>query len=175
VQQVGEPLQLYNQPANKFVAGFIGSPAMNFLDAVIDRDGAAARIGPHRLPLPAPRSDWAGRPVTLGMRPEHLAPAGANDADLTIEVELVELLGADSVAHGRLVETDAEVLVRLPGGAPVALGERLPLAGAREHLHLFDPGTGQRLVLPSEREPVAAAARSAPLGLNGAGGPPGTP
>src|SRR5690606_37082774 len=175
VEQIGTPLEIYARPATLFVAGFIGSPAMNFLDAVIDRDGAAARIGPHRLPLPAPRAEWAGRPVTLGIRPEQLAPAGADGAALTIAVELVELLGADSVAHGRLVETDAEVLVRLPGGAPVALGEQLPLAGAREHLHLFDPGSGQRLVLPSEREPVAAAARPVPLGLNGAGGPPGTP
>src|SRR5690606_21971438 len=90
VEQIGPPLEVYARPATLFVAGFIGSPAMNFLDAVVERDGAALRVGPHRVALPAPRAEWAGRPVTLGIRPEHLAPAGEDRADLPIEVELVE-------------------------------------------------------------------------------------
>jgi sn-glycerol 3-phosphate transport system ATP-binding protein len=174
VEQLGTPLEVYERPATLFVAGFIGSPAMNFLDAVIDRDGAAARIGAHRLPLPAPRAEWAERPVKLGIRPEHLAPAPSDRADLVLEVELVELLGADSVVHGRLAGTEAELLVRLQGGAPVAAGYRLPLACARQHLHLFDAQTGARLALPSESDPIPAA-QPAPLGLTAAAGARGTP
>ena len=152
VEQIGTPLEIYERPATLFVAGFIGSPAMNFLDAVIDRDGAAARVGPHRLPLPASLAEWAQRPVKLGIRPEHLAPAPSDRADLALDVELVELLGADSIVHGRLAETDAGLLVRLQDGAPVAAGDRLPLSGARQHLHLFDARTGHRLALRSEGE-----------------------
>ena len=101
-------------------------------------------------PLPAPRAEWAERPVTLGIRPEHLAPAVTAVADLDVEVELVELLGADTIVHGRLVGTDAVLLARLSGGAPLAAGDRLPLTGASRHLHLFDVDTGHRLALPSE-------------------------
>jgi sn-glycerol 3-phosphate transport system ATP-binding protein len=156
VEQIGTPLEVYERPATLFVAGFIGSPAMNFLDAAIDRDGAAVRVGPHRLPLPAPRAEWAERPVTLGIRPEHLAPAAADGADLVVEIELVELLGADTIVHGRLLGPDAVLLARLAGGAALAAGDRLPLAGASRHLHLFDPDTGHRLELPSSGDRASA-------------------
>jgi sn-glycerol 3-phosphate transport system ATP-binding protein len=149
VEQIGTPLEVYERPATLFVAGFIGSPAMNFLDAAIDRDGAAVRVGPHRLPLPAPLAEWAERPVTLGIRPEHLAPAAADGADLVVEIELVELLGADTIVHGRLLGTDAVLLARLAGDAALTAGGRLPVTGASRHLHLFDPDTGHRLELPS--------------------------
>jgi sn-glycerol 3-phosphate transport system ATP-binding protein len=142
---------------------------MNFLDALVDRDGAAVRVGPHRLPLPAPRAEWAERPVTLGIRPEHLASAFPAGADLVVEVELVELLGADTIVHGRLVGTDATLLTRLSGGTTLAPGDRLPLAGASRHLHLFDAETGHRLELPSESA-ADPAEPPPPLGFTAAAG-----
>jgi sn-glycerol 3-phosphate transport system ATP-binding protein len=169
VEQIGTPLEVYERPATLFVAGFIGAPAMNFLDALVDRDGAAVRVGPHRLPLPAPRAEWAERPVTLGIRPEHLASAFPAGADLVVEVELVELLGADTIVHGRLVGTDATLLTRLSGGTTLAPGDRLPLAGASRHLHLFDAETGHRLELPSESA-ADPAEPPPPLGFTAAVG-----
>jgi sn-glycerol 3-phosphate transport system ATP-binding protein len=169
VEQIGTPLEVYERPATLFVAGFIGSPAMNFLDAAVDRDGAAVRVGPHRLPLPAPRADWAERPVTLGIRPEHLAPAAADAADLVVDVELIELLGADTIVHGRLVGTATTLLARLSGGATLAAGDRLPLTVANRHLHLFDADTGHRLALPSESA-ADPAEPPPPLGFTAAAG-----
>ena len=104
VEQIGAPLEVYAAPASRFVAGFIGSPAMNFLDAEISADGASVLVGERRLDLAEPRPREAKRPITLGLRPEHLVPDEASEeAALHLEVELVEALGADTVVHGRMV------------------------------------------------------------------------
>jgi sn-glycerol 3-phosphate transport system ATP-binding protein len=144
-EQVGTPLELYERPATLFVAGFIGSPAMNFVAAVpaaedgwleID-DDTRLRPPPDRAPLPP------GRKLTLGIRPEHLTLAGGI-APLTVAVELVEMLGADTIVHGRL-RSGARLLARLPGSARVKLGERVPLGIDPARLHVFDEETGKRL------------------------------
>jgi sn-glycerol 3-phosphate transport system ATP-binding protein len=142
-EQIGAPLALYDRPETIFVAGFIGSPAMNFLPGVIE--GGAVRLADgSRLPPPADCAALAaGRAVTLGVRPEHLIANGAAAA-LTVTVELAEMLGADTVVHGRL--GDGSLLqARLSGNTRAKPGERLPLAIDPRLLHLFDRETGKRL------------------------------
>jgi sn-glycerol 3-phosphate transport system ATP-binding protein len=141
--QIGAPLALYERPETRFVAGFIGSPAMNFLPAVAQEDGVALGDGT-RLPRPADGGPLQpGRALTLGVRPEHLAVDGAAAA-LTVTVELAEMLGADTIVHGRA--GDGSLLqARLPGTARAKPGDRLPLALEPKQLHLFDRETGRRI------------------------------
>jgi sn-glycerol 3-phosphate transport system ATP-binding protein len=141
--QIGAPLALYDRPETRFVAGFIGSPAMNFLPAVTDSEGVTLGDGT-RLPRPADAGAVAaGRAVSLGVRPEHLAADGVAAA-LTVTVELAEMLGADTIVHGRA--GDGTLLqARLPGSERAEPGERLPLALDPRQLHLFDRETGKRL------------------------------
>ncbi|MCK2182525.1 sn-glycerol-3-phosphate import ATP-binding protein UgpC [Halomonas getboli] len=156
IEQVGTPMHLYARPASRFVAGFIGSPAMNFLNARLD-----ARLGGDiltlpcgtRLASPIPASGEA-KTVCLGIRPEHLAvvPEGdVIDGDLSVRVELVEPLGADTLVHARLDGQDDLVVARIDGIRAVAEGDSLTLRPDPGRLHLFDPETGQRLA-PMEPE-----------------------
>jgi sn-glycerol 3-phosphate transport system ATP-binding protein len=139
-EQIGPPLELYERPATTFVAGFIGSPAMNFIPAVAD-GGTLALPGSTRLPAPTA----ALGKVMVGIRPEHLALDGASPDALTLRVELAEMLGADTIVHGRLGEAGPTLLARLPGTVRVAIGDTLPLAVEPAHLHVFDANTGKRL------------------------------
>ncbi len=147
-EQIAAPLDVYARPASRFVAGFIGSPAMNFLPGRVAEDGAGVALdaGPV-LPLrDAPRPGLAGRPVVLGVRPEHLEPAGDGAADIDLAVRLVETLGADLLAHGALDGAAASlVTVRLPGTAEVRERDVLPLRLAPGAVHLFDPESGRRI------------------------------
>jgi len=140
--QIGPPLALYERPATMFVAGFIGSPAMNLVEGRLDR-GAVA-IGAARLAAPA--ATGPARPVVVGLRPEHLELSP--DGPLALRVELLERLGADTMVHGRLGEAGPIAVARIPGGLDVALGAMLRLAIRPEHLHLFDPQSGRRLDPP---------------------------
>ena len=145
-EQIGTPLEVYQRPASLFVAGFIGSPPMNVLDGRIDDRGEAVLLrggqpGTLRLPLPLPRPTDAGRPVKLGIRPEHLAAAAEG---FSIEVELVEALGADTVVYGRLPGGET-LLVRMAGLPSCHTGDRLTVAPPADALHLFDAVTGRRI------------------------------
>jgi sn-glycerol 3-phosphate transport system ATP-binding protein len=142
-EQIGAPLELYERPATQFVGGFIGSPAMNFLPGRIAEGGGVVLDDGASLPAPA-GATAAGRAVTVGLRPEHVALDGAA-ASLQLTVELIEMLGADTIVHGTLRQGGALVLARLPGTVRVSVGERVPLAIPREHVHLFDAATGKRL------------------------------
>ena len=145
-EQVAPPLEVYLKPASMFVAGFIGSPAMNFLPARVTEDATGVVLpGGQRIGT-ARAQGLAGRTVTAGIRPEHLALDGTADPAhrLTIAVELVEALGADTVVHGRLGD-GATLLARLPGVAPVRAGDQLAFGVPEDHLHLFDPDTGRAL------------------------------
>jgi sn-glycerol 3-phosphate transport system ATP-binding protein len=145
-EQIGRPLEVYAKPASLFVASFIGSPAMNFLPGRIAADGRAVELaGNVRVALPDGRlAAMAGREVTLGIRPEHLMPATDGRPHLTVQVELVETLGADTLVHGNIGE-GTSLIVRLDGGAAVKLDDKMPLAVPAEALHLFDRGTGKRV------------------------------
>jgi sn-glycerol 3-phosphate transport system ATP-binding protein len=145
-EQIGAPMEVYARPASTFVAGFIGSPAMNLLageaaDGRFTAGGGAAPLTVN-LPAPAPR---AGA-LVLGVRPEHLQPAGAAPARLTLKVEMVEVLGADSYAYG-LVGHGATVAARLPPGIHAALGDTLPLTFSAAHAHWFEAASGKRINL----------------------------
>ena len=142
-EQIGTPLEVYQRPASLFVAGFIGSPPMNVLDARIDAGGQGVALpGGAAFALPQPRPDLAGRPVKLGVRPEHLTIAA--DGALAVTVELVEALGADTVVYGRLPDGEA-LVVRIAGLPTCREGETLRVAAPPEALHLFDADSGRRI------------------------------
>ena len=140
-EQIDTPLAVYERPATVFVAGFIGSPAMNLVPATVR--GGMATLATGTPVAPAPGAD--GTPVLVGVRPEHLVPSEAADA-IPVEVAAAELLGADAYAHGRLPgDTAADFVVRLPGSAPPRPGERLTVRPDPGFVHLFDPTSGLRL------------------------------
>ncbi|MBX9450800.1 MAG: sn-glycerol-3-phosphate ABC transporter ATP-binding protein UgpC [Mesorhizobium sp.] len=149
-EQVDTPIAIYERPASIFVAGFIGSPAMNLLAAEGGETGkglklaAGGTVKPRETSLPE-----AGRKVLLGVRPEHLTLVSArNNADIEMKVTAVEALGADTLAHGYPVDGDAragELIARLPGTIRVADGDVLPLAIDAGMAHLFDAGSGKRV------------------------------
>jgi sn-glycerol 3-phosphate transport system ATP-binding protein len=140
VDQIGPPLDLYERPATAFVAGFIGSPAMNLIPGRLEAGGVV--VGNAVLALDEPAGE-AGRPVLAGLRPEHLEPA--EDGQLALRVELAERLGADTILHGKLAGADTPCTVRTPGTLPTRLGETVRFAIRPEHLHFFDPESGRRL------------------------------
>jgi multiple sugar transport system ATP-binding protein len=150
VEQQGAPLTLYNQPANKFVAGFIGSPSMNFIEAVIGPDGHSAQFGvamPQTLALG--RTLPPGTAVWLGLRPEHLQPRHS-EQDMSGEpqgcflrgvVDTVESTGSMTFIGVQVDGVEQTVLISHAGVGGVQSGETLRLGIAREHIHVFDKET----------------------------------
>src|SRR6266851_2195860 len=146
--QIGTPMDVYDQPASVFVAGFIGSPSMNFLAGKVAGDGRSidlAGTGATRVTLPLGRatSAAAGTPVALGIRPEHLHPAA--DGSLEFEIELAEPLGADTLLHGRFGEARELITVRQGGHVLAKPGEKRRFSIGATRLHLFDSQTGKRI------------------------------
>jgi multiple sugar transport system ATP-binding protein len=135
IQQVGTPLEVYDRPANVFVAQFIGTPPMNFFDAVVDGD----RLNATGFSLPLPRPVPNGR-VRAGIRPEHLA---RGHAAIPVLVELVEPVGHEAVVHTRAGE-NAFVATYDVHSMP-RTGETIELRPDVEKLHLFDAETGVRI------------------------------
>jgi sn-glycerol 3-phosphate transport system ATP-binding protein len=146
--QIGTPMDVYDRPASTFVAGFIGSPAMNFLAAKVSADRRSVDVvgtGAAAITLPLGRTTTAaaGTPVALGIRPEHLHPA--DDGALAFDVELAEPLGADTLLHGRFGEARELVTVRQSGHVLAQPGEKRRFKAEPGHLHLFDSNTGKRI------------------------------
>jgi multiple sugar transport system ATP-binding protein len=144
VEQMGAPLELYDRPANMFVAGFIGSPAMNMLQARLTPDARHVELDGAQLPVSAPPGH-GGQPVMVGIRPEHVVLAQGQPGAVPFKVDFVEALGADTLVHGHLGEARADLTVRLPGIMQIASGDVLPLGISPERLHLFDAQSGVRL------------------------------
>ncbi len=145
LQQVAKPLELYNKPANLFVAEFIGSPPMNFLPVQF----TAPLLISHpqfRFTLP---DIWAknlqkydGRGLILGIRPEHLSINPPATKNLSVQVEIVEALGHETYLRVCLTEDPAvRMQVRVPPERSIRVGEELWLAIAHDKIHLFDPDT----------------------------------
>ncbi len=149
LMQVGTPQELYDTPANVFVAGFIGSPAMNIIDApVID---GKVRLGNKAVDLPegvAAELTKRGRTsVTLGFRPEDLRVTNSETA-WPVEVQIVEGLGADAYVYSEVQlpgGSTHQVVVRTDGRVIPKRGEMLGVEAIPHHLHVFDPETGERL------------------------------
>ena len=139
VDQIGRPLDLYEYPATAFVAGFIGSPAMNLVAGRLD--GRGVTIGGAVLPLDVP-GGARDRSVLVGLRPEHLELAP--DGPLALRVELLERLGADTILHGRLPD-GGRMTARTAANFAPPLGDTARFAIRPGHIHLFDPDTGGRL------------------------------
>ena len=146
LQQCDTPRQLYDNPVNQFVAGFIGSPAMNLLTVPITDGGA--RLGGTTLPLPAAVRTAAGQAglseLVIGIRPEHLHLAAGSGA-LSGEVLLVEELGADALLHIRLADGGSLVVARTEGRQSRSPGEKVTLLVQPDDVFAFNPGTGGRL------------------------------
>lgn len=148
LQQVATPRELYENPANSFVAGFIGSPAMNLKTVPVGNNGAM--LGEHAIPLPRTATSNANglKQVTFGIRPESLRLAPESEDGLTMTVQLVEELGADALVHGtvEVAGTSERFVVRTDGRTPPALGERVRVAlRDSDEVHLFHPKSGTRL------------------------------
>ncbi len=146
VEQLGTPIELYEKPATEFVAGFIGSPSMNLLKAKISGDGTKAEFSDHNsLYLASALPSQANRQVTIGLRPEHLMVNKTSQANMSIKVNAVEHLGADTLAHGEFEGCDEIVTLRLHGIVMINQGDILPLEIDPDKVHIFDTETGKRL------------------------------
>jgi ABC-type sugar transport system ATPase subunit len=158
VEQIGTPLELYNEPANAFVAGFIGSPRMNFLAGKVggaegglsvDIDGVGAICTDA-----APRDLAPGAAATIGIRPEHVALGHCGVNDVNLAVGHCEQLGGATT----LFFTEPAFAVHVPGQVPARRGERIPLNLPPQHLHVF--GADERALPRHSRAPAPAAAGS---------------
>jgi multiple sugar transport system ATP-binding protein len=143
VEQCGSPLSLYERPANKFVGGFIGSPAMNFLAGTIGQDGCSVRFGQDASrTLSIGRGLEPGRPVWLGLRPEHLSLQGGEQT-FEVQVDSVETTGSMSfvecLAAGEFLMLTQTTRVDVADGASVRLGIDT------KNIHLFDRQTEKAL------------------------------
>ncbi|MEI7376153.1 sn-glycerol-3-phosphate import ATP-binding protein UgpC [Dickeya chrysanthemi] len=143
-EQIGAPAEIYRKPASLFVAGFIGSPAMNLWAGQVSADGSRVALSADfSLPLPVAKPEWQGRAVTLGMRPEHILQSTADADGVPLVVETLELLGADNLAHGKWAGQN--IVVRLSHEHCPAVGETLWLTLPAVSWHIFDSQSGLRM------------------------------
>jgi len=147
VEQIGSPLEVYERPASRFVAGFIGSPAMNFFNARLSADGRLVELpGSDSLPLQnGSVAGYEGQEVVLGVRPEHFVLVKDNAGALQMTVDHVETLGADTLVHGHVGKDKTFLTVRLPDIHHFQKGTDLQLVAPSEKLNLFDKETGKRI------------------------------
>jgi multiple sugar transport system ATP-binding protein len=148
LQQVDSPRNLYERPSNVFVAGFIGSPAMNLQNVPLVEGGA--KLGPLFVPLSravlADAAEAGLREVTLGVRPEAFHLTGDSNG-LPIQVTVVEELGADNYVYGnaQLGHDSVPVILRTEGTVIPEKGELVQVGVSADQVHVFNPGTGLRL------------------------------
>ena len=147
LQQVDTPSFIYDNPANVFVAGFIGSPAMNLLEVGVQGDTMS--FGNAHVPLrreAVGEAHRGGDAVTIGVRPEDMVLVGSGQG-LKTEITLVESLGADAYVYGlsRLGETEHHVIARVDGRTPPKKGDVVEFAPKPEHVHVFSTASGDRL------------------------------
>jgi sn-glycerol 3-phosphate transport system ATP-binding protein len=141
--QLATPMEVFEHPADTYVAGFIGAPAMNFLPAILTESGSAAKLeaGPLVHFIDRKRDGSDGKALTIGVRPEHVRidPGG-----VPLRIDLIEPLGSETLIHGRLAAPgETALVIRLAGRAPE--GDILPVEFPPEQIHVFDAATGLRL------------------------------
>ena len=161
LQQCAPPRELYEQPVNAFVAGFIGSPQMNLIRTPLN-DGSIS-LGEQSLALPRSLLEAAGRKqraeIIMGIRPEHITVAGESGDGIPAEVVLVESMGADAYLHASLSGLDTRFVARTEGRDPPPAGARVRLRVDPERMYAFDAETEERL--GAEQPPQPAEARAA--------------
>jgi multiple sugar transport system ATP-binding protein len=142
VEQIGTPLELYDKPDNQFVAGFIGSPAMNFLRGKVKANGSAGFEGPNgvKLPLGAAPANSEGRPAVYGIRPEHFTIA---DDGADAEIVVVEPTGSETQVFAKL--GGEEIVAVFRERHKFEPGDKIKLKPDPSLVHLFDEATGKRL------------------------------
>ena len=148
IEQVGTPLDLYNQPANRIVAGFIGSPRMNFIPLRLGPQDSLLHASGGRLLRPglglAP-----GEALTLGARPEHITLAAQGDGlALEMQVQNIEQLGGHSMLQGLLDGSDTPLTVQCPGQVHMRQGDTLPVLLPAARCHLFSTTEGEPALRP---------------------------
>jgi multiple sugar transport system ATP-binding protein len=148
VEQVGAPLEVYDNPCNLFVATFIGSPAMNLIDAVLQQRGdrSVAAVNGLEIDLGRQIQASADTRLVIGVRPEHLAIADGDvghGTPLPVTINLVEPTGAESHIYGRFHETS--IVAAIAGRSTARSGESTRLQLDPKHLHVFDATSGQRI------------------------------
>jgi multiple sugar transport system ATP-binding protein len=162
VEQVGSPLDLYHHPRNRFVAGFIGSPNMNFLETGVQQVEADAVTvglpGGGRVSVPVKGEQVkSGDQVTLGVRPEHLLEGGGGDAQIKGRVLVVERLGGGTLIYAKL-EDEQTISAQIDGNSPIRVDDTIELGIKSETCHVF---AADGLALPLiERHPLADIGRS---------------
>jgi multiple sugar transport system ATP-binding protein len=155
LQQVDTPQNLYDHPANIFVAGFIGSPAMNFFDARLVGSREEMYIETHNLRLRVPgdgitaASNHLGKELVFGIRPEDIhdrrfVPVGVSSAPLTAKVDVIEPMGSEKYLY--LVSGGKDFIARVDPRSSARVGEDLEVAFNMDNTHLFDAKTGQSLL-----------------------------
>lgn len=138
VMQAGAPLELYNRPANQFVAGFIGSPKMNFLAAKAGASGDTIEVAGRNVSLTAALGARRDEPLTFGIRPEHIAVGGeAGELLGEVKIQLVEHLGGETVLYTSTPEGES-LTVSAAGQLRVHQGETVPLRIDPAICHVFD-------------------------------------
>ncbi|GAA3941876.1 sn-glycerol-3-phosphate ABC transporter ATP-binding protein UgpC [Microbacterium soli] len=154
LQQVGSPRELYETPSNVFVAGFIGSPAMNLIELPLAEGGV--QFGSKTVPAESAAIAKAkGASVTVGIRPEDIVVAPEDGQGLTVTVDLVEELGADGYLYGHadINGKRTDIVARVDGRRHPNSGDSVVLAPVTGHVHLFDIESGERL----NEQPVVSA------------------
>jgi ABC-type sugar transport system ATPase subunit len=142
IEQVGTPMELYHTPANLFVAGFIGSPAMNMMPCVIEAGDGAARVRTEAgvmvsVPASVPASA-VGREATLGVRPENLRVAADGEAIVRGRLLHAENLGEVTLLYVVSGDEQEPIIAKVEGGVSIERGAEVRLTAASEHFHLFD-------------------------------------
>jgi len=151
LQQVGTPQDLYDSPNNRFVAGFIGSPAMNFLEVTLQGTGESATLEAPQVSIPLPPryrdavGPTTGRKLVMGVRPEHIDLAADNvgTGSMKTTADVVEYLGSEELIHAIVANED--IVALLSSDHKVRTGDALDLTVKPDRLHLFDPDTGLSL------------------------------
>ena len=133
IEQVGAPMELYERPANLFVAGFIGAPAMNLMQGVVAQGGLSLASRERLMP-----GKWAAEgEVTVGVRPEHIQVAAPGEGDLDGRIEIVERLGAEVYAYVQTRGSSGPVTLRLPGSTPLRAGDEVAISLEPDRIHVF--------------------------------------
>jgi sn-glycerol 3-phosphate transport system ATP-binding protein len=141
-EQIGTPMEVYENPQTMFVAGFIGSPAMNFMAAKSTGNGSITLDQGGTVRAANVRVE-AGRAITVGIRPEHLLPSGEGEGSVSGSIEMVEQLGADTLVH--IGHGNDLVIARLPQGRQPEIGARFAVTADPARVFLFDTSSGARI------------------------------